>query len=83
MPTKSQESRRISRLLADRRVSGVAMFVVIATALLCALVGFAFHTLWVVAIVVLALGLGYVAANLRTDRREVVERDRESGLPTG
>jgi F0F1-type ATP synthase assembly protein I len=28
-------------------------------------------------IVVLALGLGYVVANVRQDRREVVERDEE------
>jgi general stress protein CsbA len=51
------------------------MLVVLGGALLCGLVGFAFHTLWIVAIVILALGLGYVVANTRRDRREVVERD--------
>jgi general stress protein CsbA len=49
------------------------MVVVLSVALLCGLVGFAFHTLWIVAIVVLALGLGYVVANVRQDRREVIE----------
>jgi general stress protein CsbA len=67
---KSPESRRISSLLAERRVSGVAMVAVLSVALLFGLVGFAFHTLWVVTIVVLALGLGYVVANVRQDRRD-------------
>jgi general stress protein CsbA len=79
MTTRSQDSRRISTLLADRRVSGVAMLAVLTAGLLFGLVGFAFHTLWIVSIIVLALGLGYVVANVRTDRREVVERDQASG----
>jgi hypothetical protein len=41
------------------------------------LIGFAVHILWVVAIVVLALGLGFVVANVRQDRREAIDRDRE------
>jgi len=79
MSVRSQESqsRRISLLLVERRVSGAAMVAVLSTALLFGLVGFAFHTLWVVTIVVLALGLGYVVANARQDRREVVERRDE------
>jgi general stress protein CsbA len=82
MTTKAQDSRRISSLLADRRVSGVAMAVVLTASLLFGLVGFAFHTLWIVSIVVLALGLGYVVANLRQDRREVVQEDQANGEPT-
>lgn|GEM_PF-3089940 len=39
------------------------MVVVLSVALLCGLIGFAVHTLWIVAIVVLAL------ANVRQDRR--------------
>ena len=73
MSVRSRESRRVSSLLGERRVSGTAMVVVLSVALLCGLVGFAFHTLWIVAIVVLALGLGYVVANVRQDRREVIE----------
>lgn len=42
-------------------------------ALLFGLVGFAWHTLWIVAILVLALGLGYVVANARQNRRDVVD----------
>ncbi len=67
---KSPESRRISSLLLERKVSGVAMLAVLSVAFLCGLVGFAIHTLWVVTIVVLALGLGYVVANVRQDRRD-------------
>jgi general stress protein CsbA len=69
-------------LLVERRVSGLAMVAVLSIALLSGLVGFAFHTLWVVAIVVLALGLGYVVANARQDRKEVVDRRREDGERT-
>jgi type IV secretory pathway VirB2 component (pilin) len=38
------------------------MVVVLSAALLFGLIGFAVHILWIVAIVVLALGLGYVGA---------------------
>lgn len=47
---------------------------VLSAALLCGLIGFALHALWVVAVIVLALGLGYVFANVRRDRRDVNER---------
>jgi uncharacterized membrane protein len=53
------------------------MVVVLSAALLFGLVGFAVHILWIVAIVVLALGLGFVVANVRQDRREAIDRDRE------
>jgi general stress protein CsbA len=51
------------------------MLAVLTIGLVFGLVGFAFHTLWIVSIIVLALGLGYVVANVRQDRREVIERD--------
>ena len=77
MSVRSRESRRISSLLVERSVSVNAMVAVLSSALLFGLFGFAFHTLWIVTIVVLALGLGYVVANARQDRREVVERREE------
>jgi uncharacterized membrane protein len=63
-------------------VSGVAMVAVLSVALLCGLVGFALHVFWVVSVVVLALGLGYVVANTRQDRREVTDRRQEDAERT-
>lgn len=73
MPTRSPEARRISSLLAERRVSSTSMVAVLASALVFGLLGFAFYMLWIVSVLVLALGLGYVVANARQDRRDVVE----------
>jgi uncharacterized BrkB/YihY/UPF0761 family membrane protein len=56
-------------LLGQRRVSDVVMVAILSVALLVGLVGFAVHVLWIAAIVVLGLGLGYVVANARQDRR--------------
>lgn len=83
MSLKSQESRRNSRLLVQRRVSGVAMVLVLGLALLCGLIGFAVHIFWIAAIIVLALGLGYVFANARQDRKDVVERREEDAEQSG
>jgi general stress protein CsbA len=77
MPVRSSQTRRISSLLSERRVSGAAMMAVLSVALLCGLVGLAVHLFWVVAIVVLALGLGYVVANALEGRRESLDRRRE------
>jgi hypothetical protein len=83
MTTRSQDSRRISALLADRRVSDVdvAMLVVLAASLLFGLVGFAFHTLWIVSTIVLGLGFSYVVADVRHDRRDTVKGDRTKDQP--
>jgi hypothetical protein len=50
------------------------MMVVLAVAFVAGLVGFAVRVSWVVAVVTMALGLGYVAANSRKDRIERRER---------
>ena len=50
------------------------MAAILSVALLAGLVGFAAHVLWIAAIVV--LGLGYVVANARQDRREGIGRTR-------
>jgi hypothetical protein len=54
-------------------VSSTAMLAVLSLALRFGLVGFAFYTLRIIAILMLALGLGYVVANVRQDRRGVVD----------
>jgi hypothetical protein len=60
--------------MLERKVSGTAMAFVLGAALLFGLIGFAFNTMWIVSIVLLALGLGYVVANARQDRREVTDQ---------
>jgi hypothetical protein len=50
---------------------------VLSVALLCGLLGFALHFLWVVAIIVMALGLGFTVANSRRDRIDVVNQRAE------
>jgi len=82
MSVKSTESRQVSSLLLDRKVSGTVMAVMLGAALLCAVIGFAVHILWIVTIVLLALGLGYVVANARQDRREVLDRRFDSSEAT-
>jgi general stress protein CsbA len=77
MPVRSSETRRIHSLLGQRRVSDVVMVVILSVAFVAGLVGFAIHVLWIVAIVVLALGLGYVVSNARQDRREALDRHQE------
>jgi hypothetical protein len=64
MAVRSSETRRIHSLLGQCRVSDVVMVAVLSVAFLAGLVGFAIHVLWIVAIVVLALGLGNVVANV-------------------
>jgi membrane associated rhomboid family serine protease len=53
------------------------MTVVLTIAFVSGLVGFASHVGWIVAVVTLALGLGYVMANSRKERVETLAR-RES-----
>jgi cytochrome c-type biogenesis protein CcmH/NrfF len=53
------------------------MVLILFVAFLAGLVGFLIHVLWVVAVVVLALGLGYAVANARQDRRESIDRHLE------
>jgi len=76
--TRSPDSRRISSLLVERRVSGVAMIAVLAIALFFGLIGFALHVFWVAAVIVLALGFGYVLPNGRQDRVEVLSQRRQN-----
>ena len=77
IPARSPQSRRITSLLGQRRVSDVVMVMLMSVALLCGVVGFAFQPLWVAAVIVIALGLGYVVANARQNRREAIDRSRE------
>jgi uncharacterized membrane protein len=50
---------------------------VLSDALVLGLIGLAVHVLWVVAIIVMALGLGFIVANRRRDRMDVVNQRAE------
>jgi cytochrome c-type biogenesis protein CcmH/NrfF len=58
------------------------MLVVLTAALIFGLIGFAAHALWVVAIIIIAIGLGYLAANSRRDRGDAVNQRQEDELDT-
>jgi hypothetical protein len=50
---------------------------VLCAALFFGLVGLAVHFLWIVAIIVMALGLGYTVANSRRNRIDVANQQAE------
>lgn len=78
-PSESRGDARNARLLNQKKGPDAVMVAVLVAALLLGLVGLAIHVLWTVAIIVMALGLGFAAANRRRDRIDVVNRaaDRE------
>jgi len=76
-PHPSPESRgraRTERLLGQKAGPDAVMVAVLSVALLLGLIGLAVHVLWIVAIIVMALGLGFAAANRRRDRLDVVNQ---------
>lgn len=78
-PEGRRLTQRISLLLGQRTSLSL---VVLSAALILGLIGFAVHALWVVAIIVIALGLGYTAANSRRDRTDAVNQRQEDELDT-
>ncbi|HXR70791.1 hypothetical protein [Actinocrinis sp.] len=64
-------SERLGRLLVQRRGPDTVMLVVLSLALFFGLIGLAVHFLWIVAIVVMALGLGFIVADTRRDRIDI------------
>jgi Flp pilus assembly protein TadB len=81
-PEGRRLTQRISLLLGQRTSLSQVMLVVLSAALILGLIGFAVHALWVVAIIVIALGLGYTAANSRRDRTDAVNQRQEDELDT-
>ena len=57
------------------------ILIVLTAALIFGLIGFA-HALWVVAVITIAIGLGYLAANTRRDRGDAVNQRQEDELDT-
>jgi Flp pilus assembly protein TadB len=69
---------RLTRALRQKKAPNVLLTAVLGIAFVMGIVGFAWHVLWVVAVVVMALGLGFSIANSRRDRFEAeqLEADR-------
>lgn len=76
-PRSSEESRgraRTARLLSQKTGPDAVMVGVLVVALILGLIGLAVHVLWIVAIIVMALGLGFAVANRRRDRLDAVNQ---------
>ena len=81
-PEGRRLTQRISLLLGQRTSLSQVMLGVLSAALILGLIGFVVHALWVVAVIVIALGLGYTAANSRRDRTDAVNQRQEDELDT-
>jgi Flp pilus assembly protein TadB len=76
-PPQSRSNERFARVLSQKKGPDAVMVGVLCVALVLGLVGLALHVLWIVAIIVMALGLGFALANRRRDRIDVVNRSAE------
>ena len=79
-PRSSRElrlSERLRRLLSQKRGPDAVMLSALSVALLCGLIGFAAHFIWVVAIIVMALALGFVIADSRRNRIDIANQRDE------
>jgi hypothetical protein len=78
---ESRLNERIRRLLSQRRGPDAVMASVLCVALICGAIGFAADFMWIVAMIVMALGLGFVFADSRRNRIDVANQraEREDG----
>ncbi len=76
-PSQSRLNERFARVLKQKKGPDAVMVGVLCVAIVLGLLGLAVHALWVVAIIVMALGLGFALANRRRDRIDVVNRHAE------
>jgi hypothetical protein len=79
-PRSGRELRlneRLRRLLSQKRGPDAVMLSALSVALLCGLIGFAVHFMWVVAIIVMALALGFVIADSRRNRIDIANQRDE------
>jgi hypothetical protein len=67
-------TERFARVLRQKKGPDAVIIGVLCVALVLGLVGLALHVLWVAAIIVMALGLGFALANRRRDRIDVVNQ---------
>ena len=71
-------NERLGQLLLQKKGPDAVMLGVLAVALFLGLIGLAVHFLWIVAIIVMALGLGFIIADSRRDRIDIVNRRSET-----
>lgn len=76
-PSQSRLNDRFARVLSQKKGPDAVMVGVLSVALVLGLIGLAVHVLWIVAIIVMALGLGFIVANRRRDRIDVVNQRAE------
>ncbi len=76
-PVEARLNERLARVLGQKRGPNAAIVGVLCAALFLGLIGLAVHFMWIVAIIVIALGLGYTVANSRRDRIDVVNQRAE------
>lgn len=69
----SQTNDRFARVVRQKRAPNILLIGVLGAAILLGLLGFALHILWVVAIIVMALGFGFAVADGRRDRFDAEE----------
>jgi Flp pilus assembly protein TadB len=81
-PAEARLNERLARVLGQKRGPDAVIVGVLCTAMLFGLIGLAVHFLWVVAIIVMALGLGYTVANSRRDRIDVANQRAEGVVST-
>lgn len=70
-------NERLRRLLSQKTGLDAVMITALVVALLCGLIGFALHFMWVVAIIVMALALGFVVADSRRNRIDIANQRDE------
>jgi hypothetical protein len=79
-PGSTAEARldeRLGRVLRQKRGPDAVIAGVLCAALVFGLIGLAVHFLWIVAIIIMALGLGYTVSNSRRDRIDVINQQAE------
>jgi Flp pilus assembly protein TadB len=76
-PAEARLNERLARVLGQKRGPDAVIVSVLCIALFFGLIGLAVHFLWIVAIIVMALGLGYTVANSRRDHIDAVNHQAE------
>ncbi|HZR53329.1 MAG TPA: hypothetical protein VFB06_27930 [Streptosporangiaceae bacterium] len=76
-PAEARLNERLARVLGQKRGPDAVITGVLCAALLFGLTGLVAHFLWIVAIIIMALGLGYTVANSRRDRIDVINQQAE------